>query len=149
MVLQGKTVARKLYENYIYGTDPKAIIEVASVHLGKLSQELTDTIGAEDVWISSRALKHIHESRSDKHFEIILDNLQYLISDPEALYFNLPGKKGTHLLVKELGDYCHFFCSLERVKLPSSVHFEVVTVAPCNPGKYLKSYEQLWVREDA
>lgn len=147
-------IARRLYDKYIFGTDPLEIIKEELVVVGRLSKEvmIAAKINIDTVHLSSRALKHIHEGRSDEHFEIILDNLHYFIMDPEGLYLNKPTKratkKGTHLLIRELEDNKHFFCVVENVDQKNN-HFEIVTIAPCKPEKYLKDCKQLWKREDA
>lgn len=149
MALKPKTTARKLYEDYIYGTDPKAIIEIKLVRVGVLSPDIGKIVGARQVFLSSRALKHIHENRSDEHFGAILDNLHNIIIDPHTLYLDTPGKRETHIITKEIDKFGYFFCSIELVGKRTKTHFEIVTVSPCNPDKYLKGYEQMWNREDA
>lgn len=150
-----KVVTRKLYDKYIFGTDPKEIVESDLVVVGAIPHKAVKTakLLTGDVCLSPRALKHIHEARSDEHFEIILNHLCYMIYDPEAIYLNIKPKKqtkkrGTHLLLRELAETRYFYCVIE-IKNNNNNHFEVVTVAPCKPEKYLKDYKRLWNREDA
>ena len=150
--IQKKTARRKvlveLYEKYIYGTPPKTIVADKTILLCHLTWAVAKAIGAATmrVYVNTRMLKHLYDSRPAEEFVFIIENLHTVIKYPDQIYENRDSKRGDLCFVKELKGK-RYIASMEMLKEEGKKIF-VATAFRLRKENYLANYKMLWSWRD-
>ncbi len=141
----------QLHDEYIKGTEPKALVSVQTIHLCTLTKIVKKGINASNykVYFSTRCLKHLYDKKVAEEYDFIVKNSHTAIKYPDSVYKNKPGsKRGNFLFTKEIKGSL-LVVSLEVNKEVEDICSEgnaVVTVFKLRQGKqsYLENCELLW-----
>jgi len=90
-----------------------------------------------------------------KEFDLILQNLQIIVTQPDLIYRNKPGRKGHICCVKKI-EKIKFLCSLEEIECyglkgpmgQTENFYSIVSAFLLKDEGYLKKEDLLWSWED-
>ena len=138
----------ELYKGYIYGTLPKAIVAGKTTFLCHLTWAVAKAIGATTmrIYVSTRMLKHLYDSRPAEEFIFIIENLHTVVKYPDQIYENKDSKRGDLCFVKELKGK-RYIASMEMPKEEGKKIF-VATAFRLRKENYLANYKLLWSWRD-
>ena len=143
-----RKVLTELYEKYIYATPPKIVVVDKIVFLCRLTWAVAKAIEAAvlKVYVSTRMLKHLYDSRPAEEFVFIIENLHTVVKYPDQIYENKTGKRGDFCFVKELKGK-RYIASIETTKQEDEKIF-VATAFRLRKEGYLENYKLLWSWRD-
>ena len=150
----GKEILKEAFENYIKGTEYKAVVADGKFFLCHLTNAVCSGVRVakeiNKVYMTSRCLKHLFDSKPAEEFFFIIDNLHKVVKYPDRIYDNRGGKRGEYCLVKRIGS-SEYLCSIEITKrLPIDKEIQIATAFRLRDKKYIKNYTLLWSwRNDA
>lgn len=98
------------------------------------------------VYVSTRMLKHLYDSRPAEEFVSIIENLHTIVKYPDEIYENKTGKRGDFCFVKELKGE-RYIASIEITERKDKKIF-VATAFRLRKENYLKNYKLLWSWRD-
>jgi hypothetical protein len=138
----------EMYKKYIYATPPKTIIADETTFLCHLTWAVAKAIGATTmkVYVSTRMLKHLYDSRPAEEFVFIIENLHTIAKYPDQIYENKAGKRGDFCFVKELKGE-RYTASIEIAEREDKKIF-VATAFRLRKESYLNNYKLLWSWRD-
>ena len=104
----------KLYKKHIRGTSEKAPVVPLCIHLCTLTNavKIALCIQCQKIYITTRVLKHLYDSKPAEEFEFLLRNMGVIVKYPDHLYQNKSNKRGTHLFTKTIKNML-YACSIE------------------------------------
>ncbi len=134
----------KLYQQHIKGSPEKDTIRDITVFLCDLTGMVAKKgqFSSQRVYITSRMLKHLYDSKPAEEFEFILRNLEEIVRYPDAIYKNKTGKRGEICFIKIINNR-KYLCSIEKSKVLNSnsrVNF-VATAFRIRKESYVKNFE--------
>jgi hypothetical protein len=134
----------KLYQQHIKGTAEKDVIKDVTMLLCDLTNEVRTrgNFPGERVYITSRMLKHLYDSKPAEEFEFILEHLQEIVRYPDAIYKNKTGKRGEICFIKSINNK-RYLCSIEKSRVYNSnsrVNF-IATAFRIRKESYVKNFE--------
>ncbi len=137
-----------LFEECIKGTPKKAIIELKTILLCKLTNAVRKggSFTVDEVFLTSKALKHIYDRRPQNEFTLILKYLPSLIKYPDHIRENKNGKRASICFTKKVDkNETILLCTLEISKNINTGLEEicVVTAFVANQ-RYLKDCKLMW-----
>ena len=142
-----KNALRKIFEKHVYQTPEKEVVFVVKNTVGRLPAPIRKLVGHSlaKVHISTRTLKHLYDKRSAEEFDLIIDNLELIIENPDACYRNRSGKRGNFCIVKNMNGTPHLVL-IEIVASENKRELQIATAFRARYRRYLKHYELLWGR---
>lgn len=140
----------KLFRTYIKGSAEKSVVVELTIHLCNLTNivKRAGTFKAHTIYINTKIIKHLYDSKPAKEFDFIIRNLPAIVKYPEYIYENKEGKRGTLCFVKKV-DKDLYFCSIEKTDEVdpndgnTGMNY-VVTAYRLRKANYLKDYKLLW-----
>ncbi len=150
-MINKREVLKNLYENYIKGTVVKKPVTIKTVFLCHLSniviRELKKFTNLESrVYINTKVLKHMYDSKPAEEFDFLLNNLHKIVKHPDFIYKNKKTKRGSYCLVKNLKEN-YYFCSIE-IDANNSPIVKIATAFRIRKLNYLNDYTLLWNWKD-
>ncbi len=95
--------------------------------------------------MNTRVLKHTYDKRTAQRFDLLLEYLPEILQNPDQIYANKLGQRGTYCFVKECqAELC--LSSIEYKEVSGTYRFEVVTFYVVD-NEYLRNYELIWERK--
>lgn len=143
-----RKVLTELYKEYVYRTPPKAIVINKAAFLCRLTWAVARAIGAQTmrVYVNTRMLKHLYDSRPAEEFIFIIENLHTIVKYPDQIHENKNSKRGDFCFVKELKG-SRYIASIEIPKGEEGKIF-VATAFRLRKESYFNSYNLLWSWRD-
>ena len=143
-----RKVLAELYEEYVYRTLPKAVVINETVFLCHLTWAVARVINSKvmKVYVSTRMLKHLYDSRPAEEFIFVVENLHTIVKYPNQIYKNKNSKRGDFCFVKELKG-SRYIASVEAPKGEGERVF-VATAFRLRKESYLNNYKLLWSWRD-
>ncbi len=143
-----RKVLVELYERYIYATPPQIVVAGQITFLCHLTWAVAKAIGAATmrVYVGTRMLKHLYDSRPAEEFVFIIENLHTIVKYPDQIYENKAGKRGDFCFVKELKGE-RYIASIEITEQEDGKIF-VATAFRLRKERYLENYKLLWSWRD-
>lgn len=137
-----------LYEKYIYATPSQTVVAGKITFLCHLTWAVAKAIDttAMKVYVSTRMLKHLYDSRPAEEFVFVIENLHTIVKYPDQIYENKTGKRGDFCFVKELRGE-RYIASIETTKQEDGKIF-VATAFRLRKESYLNNYKLLWSWRD-
>lgn len=134
-----------LHEECIKGTEKESVVANKRIMLCCLTYAVRRSVdfSSNNVYISTKALKHIYDKKPAEHYDSIIRSLHDMVRFPDHIYKNKNGKRGNYCLVKGFGDK-KYLCSIEDKGIGE---LNIVTVFRTD-DKYLAKYELLWSWKD-
>lgn len=134
--MSGKENLWNIHEQHIRHTKPEAHILAISICVTEITKTLQREIGCEgeNIYIHTRALKHLYDKKPAEEFDFLLDHLEAIIHAPDCLYRNKDNKTGNFCIVKEI-EGRRYIVVLEGIW--------VVTAFRIRDEKYLRNYDLL------
>ena len=140
----------RIHKLYIQGTEEKAPVVLQTIHLCNTTNAVIKAINITNlkIHLTTKALKHLYDSKPAEEYEFILHHLVSIIKYPDEIYENKDSKRGDFAFVKTIKD-SKYLASLETTKiaLPDGLIEEmnfVVTAFRVRKLNYLKNYKLLW-----
>ncbi len=148
MARERRRVLAELYKEYVYRTPPKAIVINETVFLCHLTWAVAKALGVDTirVYVSTRMLKHLYDSRPAEEFIFVIENLHTIVKYPDQIYENKNSKRGDFCFVKELKG-SRYIVSIEIPKGEEDKIF-VATAFRLRKESYLNNYKLLWSWRD-
>ncbi len=111
------TELEKINKLYIKGKKPGEYVTEKVVTICQIKNNIRILLKLPllKVYISTKVLKHIYEQRPDYEYELILQNLDEVLTEPDAIYQNAKSKRGTFIFKKNLNKNV-LMASIEVVK---------------------------------
>lgn len=143
-----RKVLVELYEKYIHATPPQIVVASKITFLCHLTWAVAKAIDTTvmRVYVSTRMLKHLYDSRPAEEFVFIVENLHTIVKYPDQIYENKTGKRGDFCFVKELKGE-RYIASIEITKQEDEKIF-VATAFRLRKESYLNNYKLLWSWRD-
>ena len=143
-----RKVLVELYEKYIYATPSQTVVTGKVTFLCHLTWAVAKAIDtmAMKVYVSTRMLKHLYDSRPAEEFVFVIENLHTIVKYPDQIYENKTGKRGDFCFVKELKGE-RYIASIETTKQEDGKVF-VATAFRLRKESYLNNYKLLWSWRD-
>lgn len=138
----------KFHKKYVQSTTYKAIVPIALFHLCNLTRSVVKSIDFEvnNVYLSTRMLKHIYDKRTAEEYDFILNNLVKIVREPDAVCLNKSGRRGEFCLIKKIKDE-DYLCSIEQYRSLETSKYECIQIVTCFRvrGNYpLKQFQKIF-----
>ncbi len=136
-----------LFNTDIKDKQPKDLVKKKIEKVGYLNKEIfenTRGLYSRDIYISTKALMHIYEKRSEVLMETLLPGAYALLCYPEKIYMNKNGqsRRGDILFIRLYKNY-QIIAVLEKGNFKQKPIYQVVTIFLGNEN-YLKGLKCLW-----
>ena len=134
----------KLHKKYVKNTPKDSIVEEKTIVFCCLPAEVKKSgkFYGSEVNIKTRVLKHIYDKRPAQFYDLLLFKLEKMIKDPDYIYKNKEGKRGSKCLVKKIDCFLYIVILEEDNKNDCCY---LVTAFEIDIA-YLRSYEMIWSR---
>jgi hypothetical protein len=142
----GESVLEKFHKKYIAGTQPGDMVPEVRVLVVKIDKAIAQAcnLPSRKVYITTRALKHLHERRSSADYDFIANNIWAALKYPSAIYKNIDGKRGEFLFAKVMKNNCHYGCAVCVDIIDGCNVLCIATAFKNTRGNYFKKCEVLW-----
>lgn len=149
-VPDGESVLERLYEESLKDVPKGAEVPDVTKLVVRIPVKTVKScsLPSHRVYITARALKHIHE-RHENDFKFVANNIWAALKHPNAVYQNIDGKRGKYLFVKIMRGRDHFACAVEVKKnaFEDEPALFIATVFRNSRGNYFKKCKPLWSRK--
>ena len=150
-VPDGQSVLELLHEQHIKGTATGELVPDIKVFVVRIPTEIVQacSLPSHKVYITARALKHLHERRSEKDYKFITNNIWAALKYPSNVYRNVRGKQAEYLFARIMDNNYHYACAIGLVETSFSEKPALfITTAFRNArGNYFNKCTVLWSRQ--
>lgn len=138
-----------IVDRYIKNTPRKGYVKDLTIRVCDIPHKLKTKVEAKDVrvYITTKSLKHMYDTRLAQEFDLIITNLEKVVSKPERIYKNKEGKTGNVCLYVEIGTGAYFYVLDNKsgpIHIVSAYRLSEIETKRRN---YLSSYKLLWSRK--
>jgi hypothetical protein len=136
---------KDFFHKYVENTREKAIITDERMFLCMLTVAVCRGLNIlyRNVYITSRAIKHMYDKKPAEEFSFIINHLYEIIRYPDKIYKNKSGKRGELSFVKKIGN-SDYFVSIEHKTNIEPEEIEVATAFRLRDKRYIEKYTLLW-----
>jgi len=155
---------KEFFHRYIENTSEKAVVADKKLFLCLLTLAVSQGVNincSRNVYITTRALKHLYDKKPAEEFLFIVNHLGEIVRYPDKIYQNPKEKRGNFGFAKRIDD-SEYFCSIEIIKIPPAFfgkaisgiseygaekeieEIRVATAFRLRDEHYIKNYTLLW-----
>jgi hypothetical protein len=142
----------KIFKQYIKGTPEKGIVAMLTLHFCDLTRVVVKegAFASHKVYITTRTLKHIYDSKPAEEFDSIVRKLYFLVKYPDYIYDEKSGKRGSLCFVK-IFQGVKYLCAIEKTDdcnpedgMKGTNYVVTAFRLRAKKEKYLNNYKLLW-----
>lgn len=139
-----------IFKKYIKDTPEKSLVKELTVFVCNLTNVVKEagSFPTNKIYITTKALKHMYDSKPAEEFDFVLKHLPEMIKYPENIYLDKKGKRGRICFTKVIKGNL-YFCPIEVTKDVNPIDKEIgvnyiVSAFRLRKEGYLNSYKLLW-----
>lgn len=140
-----KSHLETVFDKYIKGTEPQAIVRVMVIKMCTLTNEVRNAINfpTESVYISTKVIKKLYDKRPAEEHDFLLHHGWRIIHYPERIYRNKDGKRGDYLFCAKLHNQL-YVASIETSNYAGQPILYLVSMFRVRKETYLHGYDLIW-----
>ncbi len=137
-----RNILQQIHEEFVKNTHPGAIVNNKTIFLCHASLKALRSCGlaGSEIYMSSRALKHLYDKRPAQEYDRLLNNIPLIIKYPDLVYKNKTPHHG-FAFVKALHGYS-YMCPVNYIEDNQNKLF-VATAFSVKPW-YMKDFNLVW-----